>query len=339
MHTKLTPGKVAGLNAVADQRGVITAAAMDQRGLLKQMLTRELGGKEPSDEMMAEFKEIVASNLTQHASAILLDVQYGLKATRNIHGKGLLLAYEKAGYSPERPERLPTSTEGWSVLRLREAGAHAVKILVYYNPFEDEWVNEQKHAWVERVGAECRAVDIPLFLEFLGYSVHGEDESGPEYARRKPEIILRTMEEFAKPRYAADVLKIDVPIQMAYVSGTKAFKGNALHTREQAKELVRESAGKTDLPIVYLSAGVTCPVFVETLELAAEAGVEFHGVLAGRAIWQEGVPFYVKEGAAALDRWMQTKGVENLQSVQQVLRSAQPWYKAPAMLECMQTVA
>ncbi len=180
MRKKLTPGKAAGLKAVADSRGVIAAAAMDQRGLLKQMLIRELGGKEPADEMMHEFKEIVARSLTHHASSILLDVQYGLKATRNTNGKGLLLAYEHAGYSPDKPERLPSVSEGWSALRLKEAGANAVKILVYYTPFEKQWVNEQKHAWVERVGAECRGADMPLFLEFLSYSVHGEDEKGPE---------------------------------------------------------------------------------------------------------------------------------------------------------------
>ena len=162
MRMKLTPGKAAGLKAVADNRGVIAAAAMDQRGLLKQMLIRELGGKEPSDEMMSEFKEIVARSVTQHASSILLDVQYGLKATHNINGKGLLLAYEHAGYSPDKPERLPSVSEGWSALRLKEAGADAVKILVYYTPFEKKWVNEQKHAWVERIGAECRGADIPL---------------------------------------------------------------------------------------------------------------------------------------------------------------------------------
>lgn len=152
MHVKLSPGKAAGLTAVSDTRGVIAAAAMDQRGLLKQMMVRELGGKEPSSEMMSEFKAVVARNLTHYASAILLDVQYGLEATKNINGKGLLLAYEKAGYSPDKPERLPTLSEGWSALRIKEAGANAVKILVYYSPFEKEWVNNEKRAWVERIG-------------------------------------------------------------------------------------------------------------------------------------------------------------------------------------------
>lgn len=331
MQKKLTPGKAAGLKAVADHRGVIAAAAMDQRGLLKQMLIRELGGKEPSNEMMSEFKEIVARSLTQHASSILLDVQYGLSATRNINGKGLLLAYEHAGYSPDKPERLPSLSDGWSALRLKEAGANAVKILVYYSPFDKAWVNEQKHAWVERVGAECRGADMPLFMEFLPYSVHGEDEKGPEFARRKPEIILAGMEEFAKERYGADVLKVDVPVQIAYVEGTKAFKGDAAYTRDEAKKLIRAAADKTDLPIVYLSAGVSSEAFIETLELAAEAGVEFHGVLAGRATWQDGVPVYVKEGPEALERWMNTQGAQNIENVNRALSLARPWTEARSM--------
>ena len=331
MSTKLTPGKVAGLNAVSNERGVIAAAAMDQRGLLKQMLARELGGHEPPPDMISEFKEIVARTLTRHASSILLDVQYGLSAAKNINGKGLLLAYEKAGYSPDKPERLPTLSEGWSALRLREAGADAVKILVYYTPFEKEWVNNEKKAWVERIGAECRAVDIPFFLEFLGYAVHGEDESGPEHAKRKPEIVIRSMEEFTKERYGADVLKVDVPVQMAYVEETKAFKGKSVYTREDAMRLMREAAGQTKKPIVYLSAGVSSSVFIETLKLAAEAGVKFHGVLAGRATWQDGVPTYVKQGAVALEKWMNSTGAENIENINQVLRLAQPWHKAQSM--------
>src|ERR1700733_6553922 len=199
MSMKLSAGKAAGLQAVSDARGVIAAAAMDQRGLLEHMLTKALGGgQKPPPEMMSEFKEIVARTLTKYASSILLDVQYGLKATKHIHGKGLLLAYEKAGYSPDKPERLPTLSEGWSAMRLREAGADAVKILVYYNPFEKDWVNDEKKAWVERVGAECRAVDIAFFLEFLGYALPGQDESGPEYAKLKPEIVIKSMEECSR---------------------------------------------------------------------------------------------------------------------------------------------
>lgn len=331
MPTNLTPGKAAGLNAVSDHRGVIAAVAMDQRGLLKNMLARELGTADAPAEMVSEFKSMVARTLTREASSILLDIEYGLNATRNINGKGLLLAYEHAGYSPDKPERLPSLFEGWSALRIKEAGAHAVKILIYYTPFEKEWVNNRKKAWVERVGAECKAVDIPLFLEFLGYDVHGEGEASLEYARRKPEIVLNSMEEFSKDRYGADVLKVEIPIHMSYVEGARAFNGTRLHTREQAAEIVRAAAALSNKPIVYLSAGVSSQVFVETLEFAVDCGVRFHGVLAGRATWQDGVPVYVRKGAAALEEWLNTEGVQNVRNIDEVLKFARPWHEARSM--------
>ena len=58
MSTKLSAGKIAGLKAVSNQHGVIAAAAMDQRGLLEQMLSRALGGGVPPAGMISEFKEI-----------------------------------------------------------------------------------------------------------------------------------------------------------------------------------------------------------------------------------------------------------------------------------------
>ena len=331
MAINLTPGKIAGLTAVSDHRGVIAALAMDQRGLLKNMLARELGVSEPPAEMMSEFKQLVARTLTKEASSILLDLEYGLEAAKHINGKGLLLAYEHAGYSPDKPERLPSLSEGWSALRLKEAGANAIKILVYYTPFEKAWVNDRKRAWVERIGAECRAIDIPFFLEFLGYDVHGEGEGGIEYARRKPEIVLKSMEEFTKERYGADVLKVEIPIQMKYVEGTRAFQGQKLHTRDQAEEIVRAAAALTGKPMIYLSAGVTIQVFLETLELAAESGVKFHGVLGGRATWQDGVPVYAKHGPAALEDWLNTAGLENVRNINRVLQSAYPWHEARSM--------
>jgi tagatose 1,6-diphosphate aldolase len=316
---------------MADERGIIAAAALDQRGLLKKMLARELGVSDPPEAMMVDFKRLVAGSLTKHASAILLDVEYGLPASKNVNGKGLLLAYEKSGYDTSGPEKLPSLTEGWSVLRLKEAGANAIKVLVYFTPFEKDWVNEQKKAWLERIGAECRAIDMPLFLEFLAYDVHGEDEAGLEYAKRKPEIVRYSMEEFSKDRYAADVLKVEAPIQMAFVKDTKAFKGEQAYTRSKAMELFRSTAACTDKPIVYLSAGVSSVAFVEMLELAVESGVNFHGVLCGRATWQDGVPVYVKNGAAALEEWLNTAGAQNVMNVNEVLKAARPWYEARSM--------
>lgn len=331
MALRLTSGKAAGLDATSDERGVIAALALDQRGLLKNMLARELGGVEPSEQLMSEFKALTTSVLTREASAILLDVEYGLPAAKNINGKGLLLAYEKSGYSPQYPEKLPTLTEGWSVLRLKEAGASAVKVLVFYSPLEDPWVNEQKKAWVERVGAECRANDMPMFLEFLSYKVGGGDESDLEFAKLKPQIVRASMEEFTQERYGADVLKIEVPISMVHTAGTSVYKGEQAYSRAEAMDLLRSCAALTDKPIVYLSAGVPSAAFIETLELATESGVAFHGVLCGRATWQDGVPVLVKHGPEGLKEWLNTTGLDNVRRINEVLKGARPWRQARSM--------
>lgn len=330
MSIKLSPGKIAGLKAVANEKGVIAAAALDQRDLLKRMIAKVRGG-EVADAEVVEFKKVVANALTRNASSILLDVEYGLPASKSINGKGLLLAYEKSGYDVRGPEKLPTLTDGWSVQRLKEAGADCVKILLFYTPFERAIFNDIKKAWVERIGAECRALDMPLFLELLAYDPHGADESGLEYAKQKPEIVRHFMEEFSKERYGADVLKLESPVQMAYVEGTRAYKGVRAYSRAEAMEIFRATASCTDKPIVYLSAGVSHEGFIEMLELALESGVKFHGVLGGRANWQDGIPAFVKGGSTALQQWLETTGAKNVQMVNQVLSSAAPWHSARSM--------
>ncbi len=322
---KLTAGKLAGMKAVADDRGVIAAAAMDQRGSLQKSLSKERGS-DVSDAMMEEFKTLVAEVLTQHASAILLDPEFGLPASkRRAKGAGLLLAYEKTGYDKTGPGRLPDLLDHWSVRRLKDAGADCIKILLYYSPFDTKDVNDRKHAWVERIGDECRANDIPFFLEFVGYE-DGADEKGLEYARKKPEVVTASMAEFTKDRYGVDVLKVEVPINMKFVEGAQAFGGQKAYTRDEAKRHFLNAAKAATRPFIYLSAGVSNAEFTESLELATESGVKYAGVLCGRATWKDGMPIYAKQGAAAFRQWLETAGVENIRNVNAALRSAVPWY-------------
>src|SRR6202020_1945227 len=133
--TKLTAGKLAGLKAVSDARGVIAAAAMDQRGSLKKSLAKEKGVSDLPDSALVEFKELVTEVLTKYASAILLDPEYGLPAAKRRHGKGLLLAYEKTGYDADQRGRLPDLLDHWSGRRLKEVGAGCVKGGVSSPPF------------------------------------------------------------------------------------------------------------------------------------------------------------------------------------------------------------
>jgi tagatose 1,6-diphosphate aldolase len=322
---KLTPGKLAGMKAVSDARGVIAAAAMDQRGSLQKSLAKERGA-DASGHDLEVFKTLVTDVLTKHASAILLDPEYGLPAAQHRNGKGLLLAYEKTGYDANTSGRLPDLLDLWSVRRLKEAGADCVKILLYYTTFETAEINDLKQAWIERIGDECVANDIAFFLEFVGYDAEGKDEKTVEYARKKPSIVAGAMEEFSKPRYNVDVLKVEVPIVMEFVEGTKAFKGEKAYTREEALEHFRTAASVTSKPFIYLSAGVSNPVFIETLQLAGESGTSFNGVLCGRATWKDGIPVYAKQGEKAFEDWLNTVGVENINNVNEALKAATSWY-------------
>lgn len=321
----LTPGKLAGMKAVSDARGVIAAAAMDQRGSLRKSLAKERGG-EITDAMMEEFKVIVSDVLTRHASAILLDPEWGLPAAHaRQKGSGLLLAYEKTGYDAATPGRLPDLLNDWSVRRLKEEGADCIKILLYYTPTDSNAINRQKHAWVERIGDECIANDIPFFLELIGYE-EGVDEKGLEFAKKKPHIVKESMVEFSKSRYGVDVLKLEVPINMKFVEGASVCKGPAAYTRDEAKALFLDAAKSTNKPFIYLSAGVSNEEFTETLALCAESGVKYSGVLCGRATWKDGMPVYAKQGAKAFRDWMESVGVENIQNVNESLKSATSWF-------------
>ncbi|MGH9672015.1 MAG: tagatose 1,6-diphosphate aldolase, partial [Bryobacteraceae bacterium] len=69
---KISDGKIKHLNALSNDKGVIAAAAMDQRGSLQKSIAsgKNIDRKDVSGAMMREFKTSVARVLTPHASAI-----------------------------------------------------------------------------------------------------------------------------------------------------------------------------------------------------------------------------------------------------------------------------
>ncbi len=70
----ITRGKFNGINACADERGVIAAAAMDQRGSLQKSIAKARGANGAcSDAELTSFKTAITKVLTKHSSAILMD--------------------------------------------------------------------------------------------------------------------------------------------------------------------------------------------------------------------------------------------------------------------------
>jgi len=328
MSKYISAGKRRGLEAVADARGIIAAVAIDQRSALRSLFARSMG-IEPENvpaERLIQFKEVVSRILTPHASAILLDPEYGLPAAgQRAKSAGLLLAYEKTGYDQKVPGRLPNLLDHWSVERLAEAGADSVKLLLYYSSFSSTEVNDIKHAFVQRVGAECVAKDMPFFLELVSYA-EGVEDKGIDFARMKPAVVTAGIAEFSKPGYHVDVLKVGVPVDLAYVEESPAAGAEILYTRRQAKEHFLQASEVAGVPFLYLSEGVSNETFQFGLELAAEAGATFSGVLCGRATWKDGVAVFAERGMAALEDWLGQEGVRNIESINRHLDAATPWF-------------
>ncbi|MCM3452508.1 tagatose-bisphosphate aldolase [Heyndrickxia oleronia] len=321
---KLTKNKMAAMKRLSDEDGIIGALAIDQRGSLKKMIsnasTNEIG-----DQGIIEFKKVVSRELTKYSSSILLDPEYGLPAAKaRDEQAGLLLAYEKTGYDATKPGRLPDLLDEWSVKRLKEEGADAIKFLLYYDVDDAKEINDLKHAFVERLGSECVAEDIPFFLELVSYDANIEDVKGHDYAKIKPHKVNDMMKEFSKERYQVDVLKVEVPVNMNFVEGFT--EGEFIYTKEQAAQYFKEQSEATHLPYIYLSAGVSAQLFRQTLEFAAQAGADFNGVLCGRATWKNGVEPFAEQGEDAGVEWMQNEGKNNITELNSVLkRTAKSW--------------
>ncbi|HEX8712289.1 MAG TPA: tagatose 1,6-diphosphate aldolase [Terracidiphilus sp.] len=319
------------LQSLSNSKGVIAALAIDQRKSLRKLIAgaASVGFTEISDAQLAGFKSAVTEVLTTHASAVLLDPEYGLEAAQARTAKcGLLLAYEADGYENPRPHRMLMLMPEHSVRTLRDAGAEGIKILLHYSPLDDERANSEKKILIERIGNECAALEMPFFLEPVLYDPQPggcPPLSDFEFARSKPALVVEMMKEFSRDIYRVDMLKVEFPVSVPYVEGSAVWCGETAYTRAEALKWFHRADAAADGPYIYLSAGVSTPVFFESLRMANESGARYSGVLCGRATWQDGVAEFASYGADGLRRWLSTRGVENVRKLNELIANAAPW--------------
>lgn len=300
------------LKRLCDKNGIIGALAIDQRGALRRML-----GEDTPVEQLETFKVLVSKYLTKYASSILLDPELGWKAAEaRDKNAGLLVAYEKTGYDKTVPGRYSDLVENVSVQRLKANGADAVKVLLYIDIDEARAVNDIKEAFIERIASECKAEDMPFFLELVSYDAKVTDEK--EYAKLKPRKVIEAMKLYSQERFGVDVLKVEVPVNMKYVEGFA--ENEVLYTKEEAAAFYKEQSDATSLPFIFLSAGVSAQLFQDTLRFAKESGSTFNGVLCGRATWAGATKAYQEGGEAATIKWLETIGKQNIVELDAVLQ-------------------
>ncbi len=308
----LPVGRIRGLRACASARGTFGVLALDHR----QNLRKELRPGEPSSVTFAEmvdFKRAVVRELGSVATGVLLDPEIGaaqcLVDGSLPAGCGLLVAVEATGYDGPPTARVSRILDGWSVAKAKRTGASAAKLLIYYHPEALNAADQER--LVAEVAAECRAADLPLFVEPLSFSI---DPSVPRLtgeARRA--VVVETARRLSA--LGGDILKAEFPYDPGVTDEGR--------WRDACAELDEASR----LPWVLLSGGVDDVTFAAQVAVACAAGAS--GVLVGRSVWAEAATL----PGAARNEFLRTTGRDRLRALVELVEAVGvPWDARPGPL-------
>src|SRR5699024_8284685 len=125
-----------------------------------------------------------------------------------------------------------------------------------------------------------------------------------------------SMKEFSKLVYLVDVLKVEVPVDMDYVEG---YGTEFCYSKQESESFFREQNNITDLPFIFLSAGVSASMFQETLQFAHEAGSKFNCIICGRSTWKIEATIYAENGLEKAREWLKSQGKENIELLNKVV--------------------
>jgi tagatose-1,6-bisphosphate aldolase len=298
-------GTLRGLDACASATGKLAVLALDHRSNLRRML----GPDDPDAvtyERLVDTKRSVVRALAGTASGVLLDPELGAAQAvldgSLAGGAGLIVAVETSGYTGPSTARTSSLLAGWSVSQAKRMGADAVKLLLYYHPDADEAAAQEQ--LLMEVAEECADVDVPLFLETLGFSIDVSEPKLSGDARR--DVVVRTAHRLTA--LGGDVLKCEFPYDPAVTD------------RVRWAEACREIDEASAIPWVILSAGVDDVTFEAQTITACQAGAS--GVLVGRSVWGDGVVLPTAER----DTWLATEGVARMRRLIEIVeREGRPW--------------
>ena len=324
---KITPGKLAGMKAVSDDarrdcRRGDGSARIAAEGARQGEAARDVG-----DSEMEEFKTLVTEVLTPHASAILLDPEWGIPASkRRAKDAGLLLAYEKTGYDATTPgpaarpaRRLVGAPPEGSRRRLHQDPAllHARR-------------SARRSTTTSTRGSSASATSAAPTTSRSSSSSSatrkGVDEKGLEFAKKKPEIVDRQhggVHQGSLRRGRAEGRSADQHEVRRGHAGVRRHEGAT--RKQEAMDAFRRAAEVATKPFIYLSAGVSNAEFTEALELAAEAGTRFSGVLCGRATWKDGISdLRASRARTRSASGCEDEGVKNIENVNDRAQAGAP---------------
>ena len=257
------------LSALARPTGTFAMVALDQRESLRTMLEAQSSGEAVPDRALTTFKVDAARALSAHASAVLVDVAFGLQpildAGALADGTGLIVAADALDQPPGG------LVEGTSVDRAvfdDEAvvqRANAFKLLVIWRPGHDRGPRD---AVVREFLDACRQHGRPGIVEGIVRPEAGVRLLPDEHAA----LVLEAAVELTSLN--PDLYKAEVPTL-------------GLADDETITDASRRMSDALACPWVVLSNGVRPDRFDAAALAACRGGAS--GFLAGRAIWIESI--------------------------------------------------
>tara|TARA_B100000929_G_scaffold286129_1_gene270728 strand:- start:1945 stop:2898 length:954 start_codon:yes stop_codon:yes gene_type:complete len=261
--------------------------AVDQRPPIFNIISNAKGRKHTYDEVV-ECKKLITSNLSQLATAILMDPNYSLSNILQYNkSKGLIITLEDHSFIETERGRYSDNIQNWSVEKIKKVGGDAVKVLAWYRPDADSESIEHQKKYVKKIGEECEKYSIPFLLELLVYPFQDDENHTTEYQeqkQKKTQHVINSVKEFSKDEYKVDIFKLESPVDSNDLEGEISQA-----TEEAFKDLSNATNNK---PWVVLSSGMGKDSFYKCLELAYKNGAS--GYLAGRTIWLDAFNQYPK---------------------------------------------
>lgn len=295
-------GKQRRLQQCTDDSGRFVMLAADQRGNLRHALN-PVDPESVGAADLTGFKIGLMKALSGDATAVLLDPEYGaaqaVAAGAISGGTGLIIALEATGYTESPVDRRSEILPGWSAEQAERLGASAAKLLIYYHPHASGAATQE--ALIADTADACAAVDLPLIVEPLSFSLGDKPLDGKERRR----VVIETAQRLGGIG-GVDMLKMEFP----------ALPDEPDEWQPACAELDEAAP----VPWVILSAGVDFDTFARQAIVACDAGAS--GVLAGRAVWKEATTMNASDRSG----FYASIGRDRLQTLRAIVSEhARPW--------------
>jgi tagatose 1,6-diphosphate aldolase len=200
---------------------------------------------------------------------------------------------------------------------------NSVFISLFYCPYDSK-SNDYKQGFVRAMGEQCKKEDLLFFLRLDNYDLQILSRNGLEYALKQPEIVRKTVNEFSKPEYNVDVLAVEMPVNVDYVSEAACFKGQEAYPAEFVPSIFDECLSNVKIPVVFLSNWTNFAGLLESLTFANESNSKYSGVIVGESLWGDVKDKYCLPGSVFGD-WLSTEGKRRIDTLNFVLSQARSW--------------